>query len=1013
MVYAYNGLVFNYEVVMNKCVYNIFEIVIHFQINYFYFFKPDSIITNWLTWLSVSCEIGNEFLNFEGATPNASYVADLLKCTLKKGYGRILQESFRIFLPENPLNIFVDFLNDCVNLYFDPSLATTKLSEFESELKQRKNSAVIMDIDYEMMYMSNKTWIETTACGLLATTIEYNFTSQYNQLKFLKFLHHIDISKYFSIQVPDFQKFYNVLNYLCKSKCDIKLDLSVIFNDEIVKKELLSCVHELVFKKFYDCAFKIATIQGIDTDFIVVNEWEDKFVNDKHEKEFWQLCDHAFKEAGVSGNATVNFFERCSEKTTDKSEKYKILNLARKWAVFYNLNNVYEVERKMWIAYFDVDTRIIHCDFIRNKMLYAEMKQTLQSLENDCANDLSTLSDETVALLNKTIEKLLNAGDLWQSLRLSKIFKYETNDLEIINLCCNLAEGLLMPYQLNTEQRLLLNKNGNFRTLSHRRRRTLMSSRGFSSFSSASHSPSASTVIHLSDTVETPFQDTLIALETLVERVKNGVEIVQNILMTYRISVNIDKPYQEVFKCTNPMVMLKEALKDDCSNKLEVVHDFSMLFGWSKMQITDLLCEELITSISEHIKLKLDAMMLWNINLDTDFHLILQLLMENCSMLGLKLYSYASALHKSQNQLNSDFRISEINLVIELLIRSHDCFTADCNMEGISTILRKCQNIISLLLTLKSWKLIVRLLTGVARYTEMNYVFHLLRENDQFEFLLRKGSRKDNGLKVALLKYLKKYCPEERELYRMVALHFTLFSEIAQLWEEEARSIVRNLIAISKLEMQNNGLNVDTEPYVLLTNTDGTKICLNKSMVNYTHATEYHLQGEKLAKAMSSAKQAELLALQTSMLKGLASNSTAVCILNVSDAQIFSLISTELSFSQSLILVEACNYKADWATVLFEQFVINNHWNYLDGFLSSFPLTDTLINDISRKFLNLKAISDTTTRNMKEIINKCASVRTKYRIASELGFSDLVEDLLAGNQLAFLKDTVWKKGYKS
>lgn len=112
-------------------------------------------------------------------------------------------------------------------------------------------------------------------------------------------------------------------------------------------------------------------------------------------------------------------------------------------------------------------------------------------------------------------------------------------------------------------------------------------------------------------------------------------------------------------------------------------------------------------------------------------------------------------------------------------------------------------------------------------------------------------------------------------------------------------------------------------------------------------------------------------------------------------------------------MVEAYTYKADWASVLFEQFVINNHWNYLDGFLTSFPLTDTLINDISRKFLNLKAISDTTTRNMKEIINKCASVRTIYRIASELGFSDLVEDLLAGNQLAFLKDTVWKKGYKS
>lgn len=149
-------------------------------------------------------------------------------------------------------------------------------------------------------------------------------------------------------------------------------------------------------------------------------------------------------------------------------------------------------------------------------------------------------------------------------------------------------------------------------------------------------------------------------------------------------------------------------------------------------------------------------------------------------------------------------------------------------MEGISTILKKCQEIISHLLTLRSWKLIVRLLTGVGRYTEMNYVFQILKENDQFEFLLRKGSRKDNGLKTALLEYLKKFCPDNRELYKIVALHFTLFSEVAVLWEREAQSVIKNLIAISRLEMQNNKLNPETEPFVLFSNADGTKICLKK-----------------------------------------------------------------------------------------------------------------------------------------------------------------------------------------
>lgn len=110
----------------------------------------------------------------------------------------------------------------------------------------------------------------------------------------------------------------------------------------------------------------------------------------------------------------------------------------------------------------------------------------------------------------------------------------------------------------------------------------------------------------------------------------------------------------------------------------------------------------------------------------------------------------------------------------------------------------------------------------------MNYVFQILKENDQFEYLLRKGSSQDSALKTALLEFLRKYCPDNGDLYKIVALHFALFSEVAILWEREAQSIIRNLIAISKLEMQNYRMNPETEPYIIFTNTDGTKLCLNK-----------------------------------------------------------------------------------------------------------------------------------------------------------------------------------------
>lgn len=159
-------------------------------------------------------------------------------------------------------------------------------------------------------------------------------------------------------------------------------------------------------------------------------------------------------------------------------------------------------------------------------------------------------------------------------------------------------------------------------------------------------------------------------------------------------------------------------------------------------QTADFICEELVNAVSFYITSKLANLIMWDLNLDTEFHLILQFLHENCSLLGIKIYSYLNALHLSQTASSTDIKISEIALIVELLVRAHDCFTADCNMEGIMMVLKKCQTLISLLLCSKSWKLIVRLLIGVGRYTEMSYVFQILRENDQFEFLLSKGLKK-------------------------------------------------------------------------------------------------------------------------------------------------------------------------------------------------------------------------------------------------------------------------------
>lgn len=67
-------------------------------------------------------------------------------------------------------------------------------------------------------------------------------------------------------------------------------------------------------------------------------------------------------------------------------------------------------------------------------------------------------------------------------------------------------------------------------------------------------------------------------------------------------------------------------------------------------------------------------------------------------------------------------------------------------------------------------------------------------------------------------------------------------------------------------------------------------------MVNYSHAAEYHLQGEKLTKAMNAAKQAELIAMQLSMFKNLPQNGTTFCFLQLNQRQILTLVISTLRY---------------------------------------------------------------------------------------------------------------------
>jgi len=59
-----------------------------------------------------------------------------------------------------------------------------------------------------------------------------------------------------------------------------------------------------------------------------------------------------------------------------------------------------------------------------------------------------------------------------------------------------------------------------------------------------------------------------------------------------------------------------------------------------------------------------------------------------------------------------------------------------------------------------------------------------------------------------------------------------------------------------------------------------------------------------------------------------------------------------------------------------------------------------------------KSINHSMTDNMRNLVSQLSDIECKYMLASQLGFKDIVEEMLNDPILgSYLKDTVWKKGY--
>ncbi|XP_050680736.1 spatacsin isoform X2 [Leptidea sinapis] len=287
----------------------------------------------------------------------------------------------------------------------------------------------------------------------------------------------------------------------------------------------------------------------------------------------------------------------------------------------------------------------------------------------------------------------------------------------------------------------------------------------------------------------------------------------------------------------------------------------------------------------------------------------------------------------------------QVNTIsIELLVLAHECFSCACDTEGVAVVLRSAQALAGRLLTAKSWRLMVRLLTGLARYTECGYILQALRENHQFEYLLGQFDymigHKQNKIaefKHGLLDFLKKHCPGDTDTYIMVALHFNMYAEAANVKKKQALDLINDLE-----KMATDGVKSTSKKPVWPQIHDNvpTRTLLETAMNHCCDAAELYLQGGCMGSAGDMAAQAQLIALQISLLNA----SPTRLILKRTTEQMYTLVSEYLSFMEGLVLMSSSGSMDSWQELSYRRSLTNDQ-AYLRDMAACRP-------DIAHDFLN-------------------------------------------------------------
>ncbi|KAJ6226427.1 hypothetical protein M0813_10856 [Anaeramoeba flamelloides] len=362
----------------------------------------------------------------------------------------------------------------------------------------------------------------------------------------------------------------------------------------------------------------------------------------------------------------------------------------------------------------------------------------------------------------------------------------------------------------------------------------------------------------------------------------------------------------------------------------------------------------------------------------------------------------------------------EYVIEVELFVRAYLCFSMCCCISGIRRILAILKKRVPVYIQNGKINLIPWILRGVNEYEELEYLFELLHENNQFELILSKNLNKDSQseLQFAISKYLKNKMSQNKiknkdqengnenfndinfdigqnnndnQRLLMVYLRFNMFYQIGDYYRNLAHKQLKSLeITLNKKKSHGQGQgqgqgNTHRNKLTERINIQNNQLLMIGQM--FIDSADAFLKDNSNHPANKCISLANLTFLQIRF--------DHLKVINLSKSKAINLLTTNfLSYIDCQVITKA--YQIDrtliWAKIIYCQIMEFSNLSFISNYIMQNSLNPDLIFELINLFKK-DPLSEKRKHKMETIIGYTENRKLQYQIAKQLGLNDLKKNL--------------------